>query len=91
MELMNFPFIVQYIRSYKDTNCLYFLTEYVKGIELFEVIRTMGLLNTYDAQFYTASMILCLEFLYNQNVIHRDIKPENIMVDQNVLSSSGSS
>lgn len=41
----------------------------------------IGLLNTYDSQFYVASMILILEYLHHQNVIFRDMKPENLMVD----------
>lgn len=46
------------------------------------MLSLIGLLNTYEAQFYVASMILVLEYLHNNSIIHRDIKPENIMVDQ---------
>lgn len=81
MELVNFNFIIQYSRSFKDSYDVYFLVEFVKGIELFDVIRDIGLLNTYDSQFYVASMLLILEYLHHQNVIFRDMKPENLMVD----------
>lgn len=37
------------MRSYKDNLDIYFLEEYIKGIELFDVIRDIGLLNTYDS------------------------------------------
>lgn len=43
-----------------------------------------GLLNTYDSQFYVASMILTLEYLHLQNIIYRDVKPENFIVDAQV-------
>jgi len=44
----------------------------------------LGILGTFDAQFYIGSLILSLEYLHNQNIIYRDIKPENIMVDAKV-------
>ncbi|KRX03427.1 Protein kinase-like domain [Pseudocohnilembus persalinus] len=82
LEIVNFPFIIQYARAFKDNCDVYFLVEFVKGMELFDVIRDIGLLNTYDSQFYVASMILILEYLHHQNVIFRDMKPENLMVDE---------
>ena len=40
---------MQFIRSFKDENFVFFLVEYIKGMELFDVIREIGLLNTYDS------------------------------------------
>ena len=51
-------------------------------MELFDVIREIGLLNLYDSQFYIGSLILCMEYLHFNHIIYRDIKPENIMVDE---------
>jgi len=81
LEAVNFPFIMQFIKSYKDQNFIYFLTEYVKGLELYDVIRIINLLNTYESQFYVGSMILAIEYLHNKGIIYRDLKPENIMID----------
>ena len=80
-EYVSFPFIMQFLRTYKDKNNLYFLVQYIKGMELFDVMREIGLLNTYDSQFYIASLLLCIEYLHTNLIIYRDIKPENIMVD----------
>lgn len=33
---------MQFIRPLKDENNIYFLVEYVKGMELFDVIRDIG-------------------------------------------------
>ena len=52
-------------------------------MELFDAIREIGLLGTYDSQFYIAQMILAVEYLHNLKIVYRDIKPENIMVDEN--------
>lgn len=98
LDIVNFPFIIQYCRSFKDNFDIYFLEEYVNGMELFDVIRDIGkskagslfvnqfqgLLSTYDSQFYVASMILTLEYLHLQNIIYRDVKPENFIVDAQV-------
>ena len=46
---MNHPFILNFFRSFKDTENIYFLTEYIPGIELFDAIRVIGLLSKYDA------------------------------------------
>lgn len=81
LDVVNHPFIMQFTRTFKDNYDIYFLVEYVKGMLLFDVIRDIGLLSTYDSQFYVASMILILEYLHNQNIIYRDMKPDNIMVD----------
>lgn len=38
-----------FMRTFKDKNFIFFLVEYIKGMELFDVIRQIGLLNTYDS------------------------------------------
>jgi cGMP-dependent protein kinase len=45
------------------------------------VLKKLGLLSTSDAQFYTATIILILEYFEQIEVICRDIKPENFLVD----------
>jgi cGMP-dependent protein kinase len=39
---VNFPFIMQLYRTFKDDYFVYFLLSYVEGMELFDVIRKMG-------------------------------------------------
>lgn len=78
---------MQFIKTFKDANYLYFLVEYVKGLELYDVIRIINLLNTYESQFYVGSMILAIEYLHKQGIIYRDLKPENIMIDHTVYLS----
>lgn len=84
LDLANFPFILSFVKSFDDLENLYFLTEVIKGMELFDVIREIGLLGTFDSQFYVASLILSLEYLHQLKVIYRDLKPENIMINEQV-------
>ncbi len=74
------PFIVKLVKTMKDKNYIYFLMDYIKGKELFDVIRDIGLLNKYQTQFYGASIMLAVQYLHERKFIYRDIKPENIMV-----------
>jgi len=78
---------MHFARSFKDNIYIFFLEEYIRGMELFDVIRDIGLLNTYDSQFYVGSLILCMEYLHLNNIIYRDIKPENIMIDEKVFKN----
>ena len=74
------PFIVKLVKTMKDKNYIYFLMDYIKGKELFDVIRDIGLLNKFQTQFYGASIMLAVQYLHERKFVYRDIKPENIMV-----------
>ncbi|KAM3140827.1 hypothetical protein pb186bvf_007054 [Paramecium bursaria] len=81
LESVQFPLIMKFFKSLRDENNIYFLVEYIRGMELFDVIRDIGLLNIMDSQFFIGSLLLCMEYLHSHHIIYRDIKPENIMVD----------
>ena len=77
------PFIVKLVKCLKDKNNIYFLMEYLKGKELFDVIRDIGLLNKAQTLFYSASMLTAINYLHDRKFIYRDLKPENIIVIHN--------
>ena len=49
----------------KDDYYIYFLLDYIQGMELFDVIREIGLLSSYDSQFYIGSMLVALDYLHS--------------------------
>ena len=76
------PFIVKLVKTFKDSSRLYFLMEFVEGQDLFDTIRSIGILNNDSSKFYISCIVLILEHLHEQKIIYRDLKPENIMVDK---------
>ena len=77
------PFIVKLVKTLKDDKFIYFLMDYIKGKELFSVIRDIGLLNKTQTLFYGASIMLAVNYLHQRKFVFRDIKPENVMVLDN--------
>ncbi|CDR98117.1 cGMP dependent protein kinase, putative [Babesia bigemina] len=76
------PFIIQLVKTFKDAENVYFLTELVTGGELYDAIRKIGLLSRSQAQFYIASIVLAFEYLHERQIAYRDLKPENILLDE---------
>lgn len=77
----NFCFVAQLINTILEEDKHIFVLKYIDGATLYEVIRNIGLLSSFDCQFYMASILLILQELRQNSFIHRDIKPENFIVD----------
>lgn len=63
--------------------CLYFLSEFVIGGELFKRLRGAGLFPNDVALFYAAEVVCVFAYLHSRNIAYRDLKPENILIDLN--------
>lgn len=82
LQEIRHPFIVSLRWHYRDSACLYMLLDYVCGGELFSYLRNAGRFCTSTANFYTAEIVLALEYLHSQSVVYRDLKPENLLLDR---------
>lgn len=77
------PFIMKLVKCLKDNQYIYFLTEYIKGKDMFEGIRDIGILDKEETQFFAGSIIQAIKYLHDRKFIYRDIKPENIVINFN--------
>jgi cGMP-dependent protein kinase len=76
------PFLMQLVKAIETPTSVYILTDVCTGGDLFAAIRRIPeVLSTQEAQFYTGSLVLALEALYDRNVVYRDLKPENVVLD----------
>lgn len=73
--------IVKLVKTFKDKERLYFLCEFINGVNLCEVLNKLDVVSVADAKFYTACIFSMLEHLHERNIIYRDLNPENIMID----------
>lgn len=76
------PFIVKFVRSFKDHKFVYLLTELVTGGELLNALNALGVLTRHQARFYVSSLVVVLEFLHTRRIAYLDLKAENCLVDQ---------
>ena len=58
----------------RDEKVIYFLLEYIEGLELFDMIREIGIMKKANCQFYIASLILTLEYLHSIYIVKKKKK-----------------
>lgn len=81
LKSIDHPLILKLINTFKDSQNVYFLAEYVRGIDLFDILRDFKAFDELQAKFYTVCLVLILEYLHEREIIYRDLKPENIRID----------
>ena len=80
-DKIDFSFITKIRTTSKDDLSVYFFMEYVKGVDLFEILLENQELDESSTKFYIGSLLLALEYLHRKGILHRDLKPENILID----------
>lgn len=81
MQKLDHPFIMKLQFAFQDTNHLYMIMDFINGGELFYHLNQVGKFPEERAKFYTAEIVLALEYLHKEGIVYRDLKPENILID----------
>jgi serine/threonine protein kinase len=66
LSRISHPFIVNLYATFQDERCIYMIMEYIIGGELFSQLRKEGRFANDVARFYTAEIVLALEYLHAQ-------------------------
>ena len=77
---INFPFIVSVKFAFQTESKLFLVQEFIQGGDLFNQIHSNPKFSTEKTRFYSAEIIIAIEYLHNNNMIYRDLKPENILI-----------
>lgn len=84
MSSLDHPFFVKLYFTFQDEEKLYFGLSYAKNGELLKYIRKIGSFDETCTRFYTAEIVVALEYLHYKGIIHRDLKPENILLNEDM-------
>ncbi|CAH2245360.1 Serine threonine- kinase N2 [Pelobates cultripes] len=75
------PFLINMFGSFHTQDHAVFVMEYAAGGDLKTHLK-QGPFPEPRAVFYSACVVLGLEFLHQQKIVHRDLKLENIVLDE---------
>ena len=65
------------------TETLFIAMEYVKGVNISEMIKARGVFNERETLKIILAVLNALASMEEQKIVHRDIKPSNIMINVN--------
>jgi cGMP-dependent protein kinase len=82
LKMVDSPFVVRLVTTYRGIEHVYFLLEAVLGGELFTTYENLQLYGSENhAMFYVACVVEAFAHLHLRNVVYRDLKPENLLLD----------
>ena len=72
--------VVRVIPAAESRSCLYYLTDYIPGPTLTQLLKERGILSILDAVELTEGMIRGIRAFHRKETLHQDLKPDNIVI-----------
>lgn len=69
------------IQIIETKKCIYLITEYSEGGELFDYIVSNKRLKEAEASRILQQILNAVEYVHKLGIVHRDLKPENLLLD----------
>ncbi|NND68176.1 MAG: bifunctional protein-serine/threonine kinase/phosphatase [Halioglobus sp.] len=80
---INSPYVVKVRESARPRSCLYYLTDYVRGMTLTQWMRENPKPAVEEAVYLIEQIGKGVRAMHRRETLHQDIKPDNILVDHN--------
>lgn len=74
--------VVRVIPAAESRSCLYYLTEYIPGPTLTQLLKERGILSILDAVELTEGLIRGIRAFHRKETLHQDLKPDNIVISK---------
>lgn len=77
---LDHPNIIRIHDVFRENNTAYYVTDYIDGISLSELVKNRGALAEEDALKYIKAIGKGLSYVHSKGINHLDVKPSNIML-----------
>ncbi|RYG55992.1 hypothetical protein EON66_03980, partial [archaeon] len=72
LSKLHHPFIIRFVKTFRDRDCLFLLTEYCPGGDFFgALIRVGGVLTTSQSRWYAAVVTSVLDYVHSKGIVYR--------------------